>query len=45
MPMRATTVRFGEDLWALLELAGRRGENAVTRSAYDLLLERLAGAC
>jgi len=31
------------DLWALLELAGRRDENQVTRAAYDLLRSRLAG--
>ena len=29
------------DLWALLELAGRREQNRVTRSAYDLLRSRL----
>ena len=31
------------DLWALLELAGRRTQNAVTRAAHDLLRTRLAG--
>ena len=31
------------DLWALLELAGRREQNRVTRAAYDLLRSRLTG--
>ena len=31
------------DLWALLELAGRRTQNVVTRAARDLLRTRLAG--
>ena len=31
------------DLWALLELAGRRGENPVAAAAHDLLRARLAG--
>ena len=30
------------DLWALLELAGRRPQNAVTRAAHDLVRTRLA---
>ena len=30
------------DLWALLELAGRRTQNRVTTAAHDLLRERLA---
>ena len=32
------------DLWALLELAGRRGENPVTGAAHGLLRVRLAAA-
>ena len=31
------------DLWALLELSGRRAENPVARAAYQLLRERLSG--
>jgi aminoglycoside phosphotransferase (APT) family kinase protein len=31
------------DLWALLELSGRRHRNPVAAAAYDLLVARLAG--
>jgi hypothetical protein len=46
MPMRATTVRFGEDLWAMLEQeAGRGGTSAAqfVREATILRLAMLAG--
>jgi GAF domain-containing protein len=46
VPMRATTVRFGEDLWAMLEdEAGRSGLSAAqfVREATILRLAMLAG--
>src|SRR5829696_2652618 len=46
MPMRATTVRFGEDLWAMLEQeASRNGMSAAqfVREATILRLAMLAG--
>ena len=46
MPMRATTVRFGEDLWAMLEgEAARSGTSAAqfVREATILRLAMLAG--
>jgi GAF domain-containing protein len=46
MPMRATTVRFGEDLWAMLEAeAARSGMSAAqfVREATILRLAMLAG--
>src|SRR5919112_1792410 len=46
MPMRATTVRFGEDLWSMLEgEAARSGMSAAqfVREATILRLAMLAG--
>jgi GAF domain-containing protein len=42
MPMRATTVRFGEDLWAMLESEAARGGMSAAQFVREATILRLA---